>query len=310
MKKPLFVIAEILFTTAFVVTAAAAAAVAVDLKTDMFRIDQWDPLKLGRLLPAESSTPVQVSEISAVPSGKLEESSEEPSEEPSKEEIELVLYEPDGLESQPKDLSELLKAYEYTYEKNLPGNRLIVIEPDHDAADRRAVVYCYEKSEFTGYWWNIAGENQPLCEEAYIGKNGSAYEIKNNDKKTPAGIWTAGEGFYTGEKPETDYPLFAITKDTYWITDEKSSSFNCHVEGTADKDWTTALHMADHKELYQYGLAVNYNTEPPVKGKGSALFLQCGSAATDGSIALPTDTMKTILEWLDKESTPLVWITP
>ena len=49
MKKPLFVITEIFLSAVFVAASAAAAAVAVDIKTDMFHIDKLDPLKISSM---------------------------------------------------------------------------------------------------------------------------------------------------------------------------------------------------------------------------------------------------------------------
>ena len=118
--------------------------------------------------------------------------------------------------------------------------------------------------------------------------------MASDSKKTPSGVWTLGEGFYIGEKPDTDYPMFAITENTYWVTDEKSKFFNKKVEGTDKKDWNKADHMIASEQSYKYGIVVNYNTDEPVTGKGSAVFIHCGDKPTEGCIAVPEDVMKTI----------------
>ena len=79
--------------------------------------------------------------------------------------------------------------------------------------------------------------------------------------------------------------------------------------GEEEKDWKTADRMADSKELYKYGLVINYNTETPDKTKGAGIFLHCGSKATSGSVAVPDSIMKTILQWIDKDSKVSVYIT-
>lgn len=319
MKKPFFVITEILLSTLLVASAGAAAVIAVDLKTDMFHIDKLDPLHLNELLTNQNSTvSSHVSEISQteiiLQSPIQEPSQKETSQavsvkEVSKKTEEISLIpEPDGQQEQPEELIAFMEAYEYSFEENLNGNKLILIEADNSSNTAKAKLYCYQKSQ-DGLWWNIAGENTALSEEVYIGQNGSSYEAKPDSKKTPAGIWTAGQGFYIADKPDTTYPLFEITEDTYWVTDEKSVFFNQKVEGIEDKDWSTAEHMIASEKSYQYGLVVNYNTEQPEQSKASAVFMHCGTAPTEGCIAVPANVMKTILEWLDKESTPLIWVT-
>ena len=187
-------------------------------------------------------------------------------------------------------------------------NRLMIVEPDSESPSK-AKLYCYSQDEESGRWWNAAGEGLALTDEVYIGENGSGYEITADSKKTPAGLWSAGEGFYISEQPDTTYPLFRITEDTYWVTDEKSKFFNHKVEGIEEKDWQTADHMISSEKSYQYGLVINYNIDHPEAGKGSAVFMHCGNTPTEGCIALPEDTMKMILEWLDENSNTLIWIT-
>ncbi len=332
MKKPLFVITEIFLSAVFVAAAAAAAAVAVDIKTDMFHIDKLDPLKISGMFSSakqESSSDSSVrKEVSAMISddekkasktvspAKQEESkdstqseaSSEASAEETKEDSSGFIEEPQYLEIQPDELVELAEAYEYTFEDDLNGNKLILVEADNSSNTSKAKIYCYDKTA-DGYWWNCLGDGNALTEDAYIGENGSGYDITADSKKTPSGIWTLGEGFYIGEKPDTTYPMFEITENTYWITDEKSKFFNKKVEGTDQKDWSKADHMISSEQSYKYGIVVNYNTDDPVKGKGSAVFIHCGDKPTEGCIAVPEDIMQTILELFDKDSKPMVWVT-
>ena len=103
--------------------------------------------------------------------------------------------------------------------------------------------------------------------------------------------------------------MFEITEDTYWVTDPESAYYNQKVEGTEGKDWSSADHMITSEKSYKYGLVINYNTNYPNTSKTSAIFMQCGSASTEGSIAIPDYVMKTILEWIDSDSRVNVFIT-
>ena len=66
--------------------------------------------------------------------------------------------------------------------------------------------------------------------------------------------------------------------------------------------------MITSEKSYKYGLVINYNTNSPDSKKASAIFMHCGSSATEGSVAVPEDVMKTILEWLDDDSLVSVFI--
>ena len=313
MKKPLFVITEIFLSAVFVAAAAATAAVAVDIKTDMFHIDKLDPLHIGQLMPDDKKNEKdekikkELSEIMVVENKQASET-QESFQKIAEKQINAFLTEPEGLESQPKELEEFMLAYEYSFENDLTGDKLILVEADNFSNTSKAKLYCYEKSE-KGYWWNIAGEGKTVTDEVYIAQNGSAYEVTADSKKTPAGMWLLGEGFYIGEKPETSYPLFEITENTYWVTDTESSFFNQKVEGTDEKDWTKAEHMSAAAKSYKYGLVIDYNTYSTDPEKPSAIFMHCGNTPTEGCIAVPENVMKAVLEWLDDDCSPFIWIT-
>ena len=312
MKIPLFVIAEIFLSAVFVAAAAATAAVAVDIKTDMFKIDKLDPLKISSLLTHDNESENQknkkeLSEIILAESKQVSDTKEnlqKMAEIKSKE----FLKEPENIDRQPKDLEEFMTAYEYDFEENLTGNKLILVEADNFSNTSKAKLYCYEKAK-NGYWWNVVGEGETVTDEVYIGENGSSYEATADSKKTPAGMWELGEGFYIGEKPVTSYPMFEITENTYWVTDTQSQFFNQRVEGIEEKDWTKAEHMIASEKSYQYGLVINYNMYEPDIEKPAGLFMHCGNTPTEGCIAVPESVMKSILEWLDSDSNPVIWVT-
>ena len=272
MKKPLFVIAEIFLSAVFVAAAAATAAVAVDIKTDMFKIDKLDPLKISSLLTHDNESENQKNK---------------------KELSEIILAESKQVSDTKENLQKMaeIKSKEFYFSNT-----------------SKAKLYCYEKAK-NGYWWNVVGEGETVTDEVYIGENGSSYEATADSKKTPAGMWELGEGFYIGEKPVTSYPMFEITENTYWVTDTQSQFFNQRVEGIEEKDWTKAEHTIASEKSYQYGLVINYNMYEPDIEKPAGLFMHCGNTPTEGCIAVPESVMKSILEWLDSDSNPVIWVT-
>ena len=314
MKKPLFVITEIFLSLVFAAAAAATAVVAVDIKTDIFHVDKLDPLHISSLIPnskenkKEEKVKKEISEIMLVENKQASET-QESLQKLAENKIKDFLKEPENLDHQPADLEEFMLAYEYSVEEDLTGNKLILVEADNNLSNTsKAKLYCYEKNK-DGYWWNVAGEGKTVTDEVYIGENGSAYEVTADSKKTPAGMWLLGEGFYIGQKPDTTYPTFEITEDTYWVTDTESAFFNQKVDGAEEKDWTKAEHMIAAPKSYKYGLVISYNTYEPDTEKPSAIFMHCGNTPTEGCIAVPENVMKAVLEWLDGDCAPFIWIT-
>lgn len=342
MKKPGFIITETIFSLVLAASVAAVAVLAVDLKTDRFHIDRFNPFsqsdsstKTEKKETSDNTKPEQsrIDEISKTAETSKEVSTAEASSESSKEASDdeasksedskpeessseagnediKIISEPEELKAQPDELNAMLSRYGYTIENSLDGTKLIVVDTTAETGDKtKAVVYCYQKSSDSKYWWNIIGEGKTICDEAYIGENGSDFEPDYGSGLTPGGVFHSDEGFYIKEKPDTSFPMFEITEDTYWVTDPESEYYNQKVEGTEGKDWSSADHMITSEKSYKCGLVINYNTTSPDSGKASAIFLQCGSAPTEGSIAIPENVMKTILGWIDSDSRVNVFIT-
>ncbi|MDD6488789.1 MAG: L,D-transpeptidase family protein [Clostridia bacterium] len=306
MKKSSFIITEIALAAVFAVSAVTVGFFASDIINNG---KTAEPIKsessVQESTKPESTEQSSKSESSVQETSKKAESSaeESPEESKSSSSLKLQLTPPENLSSQPEELTTYISNYGYFYD-NMNFDHLIVV----DTNDSKGTVYCYQQAE-NGYWWNIAGDGKPLTDKCYIGENGADFVVTENSKKTPLGFYQLGEGFYIDDKPSTSYPMFRITEDTYWVDDPKSVYYNQKVEGTEKKDWESAEHMISETDAYKYGIVINYNTDPVVANAGSAMFMHCKNSATSGCVAVPEDIMKTILEWLDKDSNAYIFIT-
>lgn len=326
MKKAGFVIAETVLSLVLAASVASVAFLAIDLKTNQFHLDKYNPFasqnsEASEKPKAESSAPKsskpeesskKSSQTSREESSKTEESSQQSKEESSKpEHVETIklVSEPQDLKSNPKELEDALKAYGFSLGTAISGNRVIFIDTNGTDDIAKAKLYCYEKSTETGFWWNVAGDGKPLSTDVYIGEKGSNFMPEYDSKVTPGGILPLGSGFYIDDKPNTEYDMFKITEDTYWITDPNSEYYNQKVEGTENKDWSSADHMITSSDSYRYGLVIEYNTVRTEAKYSSAIFMQCGGTPTEGSIAVPENVMKTILEWFDKDTSATIFIS-
>ncbi len=346
MKKPGFVITETIFSLVLAASVAAVALLAIDLKTNQFHIDRFNPFATessktesgstdenSRKGDGNSQTETSVKEESSKAESKASAESEKPEEskqsskkeekessQESEEESEKqessdtdsktikLRSEPKNLKSQPEELENALKAYGFSLKNSVGGDRIIFVDTTSSNDKTKATVYCYQKSDSSEYWWNIIGNGKPITTDAFIGENGSNFMPAYDSKITPGGILPVGQGFYIENKPDTDYSLFEITEDTYWVTDPKSKFYNTLVEGTDKKDWKSAIHMIESEETYQYGLVIEYNTLSVDSKSASGIFLCCGSAPTEGSVAVPENVMKTILEWFESGTSATIFI--
>lgn len=178
--------------------------------------------------------------------------------------------------------------------------QLIVITDGNTNSNTEATAYMFSFSDNS--WID---ENLECA--AYVGSGGIGNKQTDSDNITPAGLYSIGEAFYTDTQPSTWLNTFVITENTYWVTDINSEMYNKKVEGELSKDFGSAIHMIEH-ENNRYGCVINYNTNPVITGKGSAIFMHCGTGATNGNIALEENNLLEFLKILNSEKNPHILI--
>ena len=147
-----------------------------------------------------------------------------------------------------------------------------------------------------------------------IGKNGFAMpgEKREGDGKTPSGIFSLQMTFGYNESIQTKMPYRQALPDDLWIDDVNAGDYNCWVK----KDATQAASfekMKRNDDLYKYGIVIEYNTNPVIKGHGSAIFFHVWrgqNMATEGCVAVSEDKIVRILGWLDPQAAPLIIMGP
>ncbi len=127
----------------------------------------------------------------------------------------------------------------------------------------------------------------------FCGAKGGSLNKQEGDGTTPLGMFPIHYGFYRENKPKTVLPMVKLTPMHHFVDDPLSPCYNRLVYGIP-RHW--AERLVSYPEEYAYGLVIEYNRHPVVKGKGSAIFLHCGEKPTAGCIALKTQDLLTILE--------------
>ena len=94
------------------------------------------------------------------------------------------------------------------------------------------------------------------------------------------------------------------------MDDPSSPQYNRWVEAPVSAGWTSAEHLIDYPLEYACAVVIEYNTQELVPGRGSAIFLHCGSRPTSGCVAVQEADLLRILRWLDPAKQPEIFIHP
>ena len=193
------------------------------------------------------------------------------------------------------DISFILKKY------NIPSNthQLILVK---NLKTPVVDIYLLQKTRST--WKQIS----PII-AANVGSKGISSHKKEGDDKTPEGLFSLGTAFgYESMNLKVNYRL--VTATDKFIDDPNDPNYNQWVHG--DTNAASYENMLRDDGIYKYGIVINYNTNPIVKGRGSAIFLHIWYGYNIGSIGCITiseDNMLKTLKWLDKSQNPYILIT-
>jgi L,D-peptidoglycan transpeptidase YkuD (ErfK/YbiS/YcfS/YnhG family) len=141
---------------------------------------------------------------------------------------------------------------------------------------------------------------------AACGRGGVRADKREGDGASPAGRFPLLHCYYRPDRlaaPATALPLTALRENDGWVDDPTDSNYNRPV---------TLPYPARHERLwradglYDVIVPIGYNTDPPMPGRGSAIFLHVARtdfAPTEGCIAIARDALLPLLPRLGPGST-------
>ena len=94
-------------------------------------------------------------------------------------------------------------------------------------------------------------------------------------------------------------PFAVIEKNDGWCDDPKSKLYNQHIKFPFD---ASAEKLFRDDDLYDIICVLNYNTNPIVPGKGSAIFLHIckpNFAGTEGCVAIEKKNILKLVNLID-----------
>lgn len=131
-----------------------------------------------------------------------------------------------------------------------------------------------------------------------LGRSGIAVMKKEGDGATPAGQWRIMYGMYRPDRlaiPDTRLPMSPIFPQDGWCDAPADPNYNQFVK---------LPHPHSHEQLfrkdrlYDICLVLDYNIDPRVRNRGSAVFFHLTSPdqkPTAGCVAVEPDAMRLVL---------------
>jgi len=149
---------------------------------------------------------------------------------------------------------------------------------------------------------------------AVVGRNGFAPpgEKREGDGRTPSGLYRLGTVFGYAESAATKMPYRRAGADDLWVDDIDAADYNRWVKQSETRA-ASFEKMRRDDDLYKYGVVIEYNTDPVVKGYGSAIFMHVWAGAgstTAGCVAVSEEDILSILAWLNPAAKPVILINP
>jgi len=138
-----------------------------------------------------------------------------------------------------------------------------------------------------------------------LGKAGVNKKIKEGDNITPKGVFKITKIYYRADKIKiikTNIKKIKITKNMGWCDDPASQFYNQQIK-LPSKFRHEKLYRNDN--LYDLIAVINYNTNPIIKNKGSAIFMHVSNnyyKKTKGCIALKKKHLIKILQEIKKNT--------
>ena len=133
------------------------------------------------------------------------------------------------------------------------------------------------------------------------------------DGKAPAGIFPLDTGFGFAPRDsmrDVKLPYVQLLPTTDCVDDTASAHYNTVVDrATVPRvDWNSAEHMREVGQ-YKIGVIVGYNSSPPLKGRGSCIFLHIWAGPdshTAGCTAFDEAKLREVMLWLNPGRRPLL----
>lgn len=145
--------------------------------------------------------------------------------------------------------------------------------------------------------WSAIATFRDRSFRASIGRAGLTADKHEGDGASPIGIWPMRRVLFRPDRvtPKTALPMQPLRPEDGWCNDPTHRDYNRMVrlpfEGRHEELWRK-------DGLYDLVVQLGYNDDPPIAGKGSAIFLHVlgpDRDATAGCLAIARDELLLML---------------
>jgi len=179
----------------------------------------------------------------------------------------------------------------------------VLLVTGEESAGFNATLYVLEKRD--DKWRNAFPPRQALIGEKGFAPPGRKRE---GDVRTPSGVFALERTFGYAPGIPSRMPYRQAGENDIWVDDISSPDYNRWVrKGETSAAFFEIMKLPDDR--YKYGIVIEYNTDPVVKGAGSAIFIHVRrgeNMPTLGCVALPERDILEVLGWLDPAAKPLI----
>jgi len=180
--------------------------------------------------------------------------------------------------------------------------QVVVTAPSYASTTGTLTAY-----QFSGGVWHVVVG--PV--RAELGYRGLSDNRSEGDGTTPTGTYGFGPTMYgvADAAPNARYAYHKLVCGDWWsgVRDDTYNTFQ-HIDCGQDMDNSEALWQ--QTTAYQHFAVIDFNTNPTVIGKGSAIFLHdaTSSGVTSGCVAVAPSALDAVLGWLDPAQHPVIRI--
>ncbi len=201
----------------------------------------------------------------------------------------------------PAKTNRFIKKFIARHTAEIGESEQLIFATNRDSSSSLVTIRAVERND--GIW-------QPVFPKfaGSIGEMGFAAidHKREGDGKSPSGVFPLGIAFGYDPSAETRMPYRQATENDFWVDDVNSEDYNKWVQGAPNAASWEKMRRDD--DQYKYGVVIEYNMSPIVKGKGSAIFLHVwkDGGATLGCVSMSEEMILKILGWLDPAKKPLI----
>jgi L,D-peptidoglycan transpeptidase YkuD (ErfK/YbiS/YcfS/YnhG family) len=217
-----------------------------------------------------------------------------------------------------------------TTARPLQASRQLIIGLTESWSSSRATLYRFDR---TSKGWSRVGKEIA----ARLGPKGLAWgaglvdrseipspipeevpEKAEGDQLAPAGVFSLGPvySYDAGWKKKTKMSFVQVGPNDLFVEDPKSPLYNTHVrlDHAPRTAWEKNQQMEQGDAAHRLKVFVGHNVNPPVPGKGSAIWLHIwrdnGAKVTAGCTSLNAASLAEIVRWLDPDAQPTYILLP